>query len=349
MPFPLKIQPIDVPIPIEVSKSAPAYKFRLKRFFERQLRHTSADKEKEPPLEFEPSSQCLAGMVQNFMESYERPQPPPPRRCNCFNGSSDDLSDDELDFGDVTVSSSSHGDSLDLLKSLAPCVSAAERNLLADISKILSEQKNSRRSERRKSVVDALRSLGHDAAVCLSRWDKSPAAPAGEYEFVEVVLGGERAIVDLEFRAEFEIARSTKAYRAALQALPAVFVGGAGRLAELVDVMSEAARQSLKKKGLHVPPWRRPDYLRSKWLSPALRTYPSPPPPPPPPSSPLPLPPPPSPPPPPPSSPPPPSPPPTPSSSPLPAAPPSLSMAVAAPPTSSSVAAVSSRGGGGVV
>ncbi|XP_078442269.1 uncharacterized protein LOC144711977 [Wolffia australiana] len=53
MPFPLKIQPINVSIPIEVSKSAPEYKFRLKRFFERQLRHTSTAKEKEQPLEFE--------------------------------------------------------------------------------------------------------------------------------------------------------------------------------------------------------------------------------------------------------------------------------------------------------
>lgn len=96
--------------------------------------------------------------------------------------------------------------------------------------------------------------------------------------------GGERLIVDLDFRSEFEIARSTKSYRAALQALPMIFVGREDRLAEIITVMSEAARQSLKKKGLHVPPWRKPEYMRAKWLSPSHRLYPPPPPPPPPPS-----------------------------------------------------------------
>ncbi|XP_078441513.1 uncharacterized protein LOC144711403 [Wolffia australiana] len=159
-----------------VSKSALTYKFRLKRFFERQLRHTSAEKE-EPPLEFKPSSQSFAKMVQNFTEMYERPQRPPPRLCNCFNGSSDNLSDDELDFGHVIVSSSYHGDSLNLLKSLSPYVSVAKRSLLLDITKILSEQKSNKRRDQRKSIVDAFHILGHNAAVCLSRWEKSPATP----------------------------------------------------------------------------------------------------------------------------------------------------------------------------
>jgi len=36
--------------------------------------------------------------------------------------------------------------------------------------------------------------------------------------------------------------------------------------------VSEAAKQSLKKKGMHVPPWRRAEYVKAKWLSPYTRT-----------------------------------------------------------------------------
>lgn len=89
---------------------------------------------------------------------------------------------------------------------------------------------------------------------------------------MDVIMDGvERLIVDIDFQSEFEIARSTKSYRAALQTLPAIFVGREERLGQIVAVVSEAARQSLKKKGLHVPPWRKPEYMRAKWLSPHQR------------------------------------------------------------------------------
>uniref|UniRef100_A0ACD5V0Q7 Uncharacterized protein n=1 Tax=Avena sativa TaxID=4498 RepID=A0ACD5V0Q7_AVESA len=80
-----------------------------------------------------------------------------------------------------------------------------------------------------------------------------------------------RLIVEVDFRSEFEVARSTKAYRAVLQALPSLFVGTPDRLGQIVAVAAEAARQSLNKKGLHFPPWRKPEYMRAKWLSPHVR------------------------------------------------------------------------------
>ena len=69
-----------------------------------------------PPSEFEPSSVCLAKMVQNFIEESNKKQPPPKcgrNRCNCFHGNSNDSSDEELDifgggFGD-SISSGSFG------------------------------------------------------------------------------------------------------------------------------------------------------------------------------------------------------------------------------------------------
>jgi hypothetical protein len=88
-------------------------------------------------------------------------------------------------------------------------------------------------------------------------------------------------IVDIDFRAQFEVARPTKAYRAVLQRLPSVFVGREDRLRLLVAAAADSARASLKKRGLHLPPWRKLEYMRAKWLSPYEREVPPPPPPPP--------------------------------------------------------------------
>ncbi|KAM2593142.1 hypothetical protein TB1_042336 [Malus domestica] len=92
-----------------------------------------------PRPEFESSSVCLK-MVQNFIEESNEKQPPPKcgrNRCNCFHGNSNDSSDDELDifgggFGDSISSGSFSCDASDIRKSLIPCVSVSERNLLAD-------------------------------------------------------------------------------------------------------------------------------------------------------------------------------------------------------------------------
>ena len=61
-----------------------------------------------------------------------------------------------------------------------------------------------------------------------------------------------------------------------LQRLPSVFVGKEDRLRLLVAAAADAARASLKKRGLHLPPWRKPEYMRAKWLSPYERDVPSP-------------------------------------------------------------------------
>jgi hypothetical protein len=46
-----------------------------------------------------------------------------------------------------------------------------------------------------------------------------------------------------------------------------------------VAAAADSARASLKKRGLHLPPWRKPEYMRAKWLSPYEREVPPPPPP----------------------------------------------------------------------
>uniref|UniRef100_A0A5B6ZUU6 Uncharacterized protein n=1 Tax=Davidia involucrata TaxID=16924 RepID=A0A5B6ZUU6_DAVIN len=298
MPLPMKIQPIDSQtyresIPNDAAK--PVLKSRLKRLFDRQfpsvLRISSTEKpavgepqySKDGGTEFEPSSVCLAKMVQNFIEESNEKQSAAKcgrNRCNCFNGNNNDSSDDEFDissgFGE-SIPTASSGDSFDTLKSLIPCPSVGERNLLADTSKIVEKNKICKlKDDLRKFVADGLFVLGYDASICKSRWEKSPSYPAGEYEFIDVIVEGERLLIDIDFRSEFEIARSTGSYKAILQSLPYIFVGKADRLHQIVSIVSEAAKQSLKKKGMHVPPWRKAEYTRAKWLSPHTRTTPPP-------------------------------------------------------------------------
>lgn len=94
----------------------------------------------------------------------------------------------------------------------------------------------------------------------------------GEYEYIDVIIEGERYLIDIDFRSEFEIARPTKSYKTIVQALPYIFVGRSDRLRRIIAIASEAAKQSLKKKNLHIPPWRKAEYVNSKWLSPHARS-----------------------------------------------------------------------------
>lgn len=144
---PMKIQPIDIYIDPQKLKEAavrndsvkPVLKSRLKRLFvfDRQspsvLKTTSAEKsiageaqnQKDGGggTEFEPSSVCLKNMVENFMEETNEKQAPAAKcgrnRCNCFNGNSNDSSDEEFDlfggFGE-SITGGSFSDASDVLK-----------------------------------------------------------------------------------------------------------------------------------------------------------------------------------------------------------------------------------------
>ncbi|CAD6226489.1 unnamed protein product [Miscanthus lutarioriparius] len=231
-------------------------------------------------------SVALDKMVISFMEESSAAVERPPRgRCSsCFNGNQDGSDDEDFDFlpsaSAPAAAPAAAGDALELLKGLVQCASTAERNLLADASRIAERCGKGSGSGRktadiRRAVADGLRALGYDAAVCTSRWDKTPSHPAGEHEYIDAVVEsvpGARLVVEVDFRSEFEVARPTKAYRAALQALPPLFVGTPDRLGRIVAVVAEAARQSLRKRGLHFPPWRKHEYMRAKWLSPHARS-----------------------------------------------------------------------------
>ncbi|KAL6616058.1 hypothetical protein ACP70R_038328 [Stipagrostis hirtigluma subsp. patula] len=122
-----------------------------------------------------------------------------------------------------------------------------------------------------RHVAERLRDAGYNSALCKSKWTRSPDIPSGEHSYVDVVVQtrsgkAARVVVELSFRAEFEVARASAGYRALVAALPEVFVGRADRLRAVVKVMCAAAKQCMKENNMHMGPWRKHKYMQSKWL-----------------------------------------------------------------------------------
>ncbi|KAF2567070.1 hypothetical protein F2Q68_00028122 [Brassica cretica] len=144
MPFHTKVQPIDLSEDLPTMKQMP--KSRLKRLFERQFsikNATVGDFDAQPLSrgnsgDFEPSSVCLAKMVVNFIEDNkeeEEKQRCGRSRCSCFTGSGTESSGDESEWSDDVKCSS--GEACVRLKSLVLCTSISERNVMADVTKIV--------------------------------------------------------------------------------------------------------------------------------------------------------------------------------------------------------------------
>lgn len=231
----------------------------------------------------DPSSVCLVAMVNDFMEN---------------EGACEESSCTHR-FADGGCPSSSRGDLKSsgaaeihqALQSLASCTSDAEIMLQRDVQLIVDSITAETRHVcddgsnatlthgcLKRTVMIRLQKMGYNAAVCKTRWDHSCGIPAGDYEYIDVLLEDdaskrpERLLVDIDFPAQFEIARPTSEFSAVWQLLPPIFVGRSERLQQIVHLMSEATRQSMRLKGLHLPPWRKPSYMNAKWFSPYKRT-----------------------------------------------------------------------------
>ncbi|CAD5187285.1 unnamed protein product [Musa acuminata subsp. malaccensis] len=128
----------------------------------------------------------------------------------------------------------------------------------------------------RRAVMARLRASGYNAGICKARSDSSGGLKAGSYEYIDVVSAaaegaGMRYIVDLEFAAEFEVARATEAYKTVLAALPRAAVAGEETMRQVVRVVADAVQRSLRAQDLHIPPWRKSQYMIAKWLGPYRR------------------------------------------------------------------------------
>ena len=228
--------------------------------------------------EHEINSVCLGAMVDRFMEDEDDSARSGRSRCSCkLSGSVCECNE----FDDFR--SSLGGELSEILQDLVPSANVTERMLLGEVNKAIAAASDAASVDgsasrcRRRLVMKRLRSGGYNAAICKSRWEHVGSFPGGDYEYIDVVFEGstgksERIMIDIEFRAQFEIARPSACYNAVVQVLPAVFVGKADRLFQIVNIMSDAVKQSIKKSGMHLPPWRKPEYMRAKWFSSYRRT-----------------------------------------------------------------------------
>ncbi|KAI4337923.1 hypothetical protein L6164_016285 [Bauhinia variegata] len=130
-------------------------------------------------------------------------------------------------------------------------------------------------SNLKRLVVMKLKMDGYEASLCKTSWVSSADLfPYGsEYEYIDVMTremnGGKatRIIVDVDFRSQFELAKATTGYKELTDMLPSVFVGSEAKLNKIISMLCSAAKESLKEKGHHIPPWRKASYMQSKWLS----------------------------------------------------------------------------------
>ncbi|KAI4319783.1 hypothetical protein MLD38_033343 [Melastoma candidum] len=123
-----------------------------------------------------------------------------------------------------------------------------------------------------REVHDRLQREGFDCVIRRSKWRSSSGIPSGEHTYLEVLDGSNpkratvRVIVELNFRAEFEMAKASEEYNRLIGMLPTVFVGKAERLRALIKIICSASKRCMKDRNIHMGPWRKHKYMQAKWL-----------------------------------------------------------------------------------
>ncbi|PWA48137.1 hypothetical protein CTI12_AA493830 [Artemisia annua] len=124
----------------------------------------------------------------------------------------------------------------------------------------------------KRSLMSLLRQRGYDAGLCKSRWAKTGHHPAGEYEYIDILISNTRYIIEVSLESEFTIARPTKTYQTLLETIPKITVIKPKNLKKVVRLMCAAMRTSLKTKDMAISPWRKNGYMQSKWFGSYKRT-----------------------------------------------------------------------------
>ncbi|KAK9057456.1 hypothetical protein SSX86_022291 [Deinandra increscens subsp. villosa] len=153
------------------------------------------------------------------------------------------------------------------------------RNLLqANVLKAMEVFRSTRSNKQilHRNVMLFLQKIGYNAAICKTKWENCGGLTSGNYEFIDVLrsdsVSGTRYYIDLNFAGEFDIARETEHFRRLTNHLPAVFVGKSEDLKQIVKLLSDAAKRSLRSRGLLLPPWRKNRFMQNKWFGPYRRT-----------------------------------------------------------------------------
>ncbi|XP_023877070.1 uncharacterized protein LOC111989510 [Quercus suber] len=156
----------------------------------------------------------------------------------------------------------------------------AEVEVLEKILMYMRDISGDHTNHMKKWLVTKLKMDGYEASLCKTSWLSAfgyskVVQCTGDYEYIDVMVRDShgddeeptRLIVDVDFKSQFEVARPTATYKELINTLPSVFVGSEEKLNQIISLLCSAAKKSLKERGLHVPPWRKANYMRSKWLS----------------------------------------------------------------------------------
>lgn len=133
----------------------------------------------------------------------------------------------------------------------------------------------------RREVCNRLVNAGYNCAICKSKWKGRTDIPSGEHTYLEVLdksnpkKGDVKVVIELNFRAEFEMARASDEYNRLISGLPEVFVGKSDRLRSLIKILCWAAKKCMKDKKMHLGPWRKHKYMQAKWLGTCERMTPA--------------------------------------------------------------------------
>ncbi|KAJ4930449.1 hypothetical protein NE237_000115 [Protea cynaroides] len=168
------------------------------------------------------------------------------------------------------------------LQEILGSIKDTEDEVLQKVSKHLRNRNTAGKTSTnlKKWLVMRLRIDGYDASLCRTSWVTTLNCPGGDYEYIDIMMhdddgGLGRLIVDIDFKSQFELARPTSSYLQLTDMLPSIFVGCETKLNKIISILCTAAKQSLKERGLHVPPWRGTSYMQSKWLSDCQKVRPT--------------------------------------------------------------------------
>ncbi|KAK1388882.1 putative Sugar phosphate exchanger 2 [Heracleum sosnowskyi] len=123
-----------------------------------------------------------------------------------------------------------------------------------------------------KEISLRLQTAKYNCAICKSKWMSTREIPSGDHTYLEVVdnsnisKGEIRVVIELNFRAEFEIARAGDDYCQLTNRLPEVFVGKIERLRAVVKILCSASKKCMKERKVHIAPWRKQKYMQAKWV-----------------------------------------------------------------------------------
>ncbi|XP_074296219.1 uncharacterized protein LOC141623957 [Silene latifolia] len=125
----------------------------------------------------------------------------------------------------------------------------------------------------RQGMYNHLCSAGFICLLQKSKWKSCHEIPSGEHTYLEVKeessrnKGEMRVIIELNLRAEFEMAKASQEYNKLIKKLPQVYVGKPERLRNIVKILCTAAKICMKDNKMHLAPWRKLKYMQAKWLN----------------------------------------------------------------------------------